>query len=111
MFANPFHGAYADVSCIKCICMMWYFERDNGDSWKKTVDALDAYVIFWNLSVYAMKCFLVLFTDVIKFEQSNVELDKIAFFFQLSGLFFKDSKIKFNFSTSQDNYLSRIGRL
>lgn len=90
---------------------MWYFERDNGDSWKKTVDALDAYVIFWNLSVYAMKCFLVLFTDVIKFEQSNVELDKIAFFFQLSGLFFKDSKIKFNFSTSQDNYLSRIGRL
>lgn len=58
-----------------------------------------------------MKCFLVLFTDVIKFEQSNVELDKIAFFFQLSGLFLKDSKIKFNFSTSQDNYLSRIGRL
>lgn len=47
---------------------------------KKTVDALDAYVIFGNLSVYAMKCFLVLFTDVIKFEQSNVELDKIAFF-------------------------------
>lgn len=42
-----------------------------------------------------MKCFLVLFTDVIKFEQSNVELDKIAFF-QLSGLFFKDSEIKFN---------------
>lgn len=56
-----------------------------------------------------MKCFLVLFTDVIKFEQNNVELDKIAFF-QLSGLFWKEYEIKLNFSASQDNHLSRIGR-
>lgn len=76
----------------------------------KTVDALDAYVIFWNLSVYAMKCFLVLFTDVIKFEQSNILLDKIAFY-QLNWLFFKDSGIKFNNCTSRGNHLSKIGRL
>lgn len=56
---------------------------------KKTVDALDAYVIFSNLSVYAMKCFLVLFTDVIKFEQSDVELDKIAFFSNKVGYFLR----------------------
>lgn len=48
------------------------FLRETMVTVGKTVDALDAYVIFWNLSVYAMKCFLVLFTDVIKFEQSNI---------------------------------------
>jgi hypothetical protein len=60
MFANSFYGAYADVSCIKCICMMWYFERTMVTFGKPLLHWMQMWY-FGTECIYAMICFLMLF--------------------------------------------------
>lgn len=44
----------------------------------RTVDALDAYVIFWNWSVYAMNCLIMLVPNMIKFEHNGIVVKNLA---------------------------------